>query len=113
MFRFFESLVNPYPEGEPEVPPRGLLPFILHFSRPVLPLLIAMSLVTALVSAAEVLFFHYMGELVDWLAGAEREGFFADYGWRLAGRAWPSIRTSSPGASPRRSCRRPWRSARR
>ncbi|APE31380.1 multidrug ABC transporter ATP-binding protein [Halomonas aestuarii] len=87
MFRFFESLVNPYPEGEPEVPPRGLLPFILHFSRPVLPLLIAMSLVTALVSAAEVLFFHYMGELVDWLAGAEREGFFADYGWRLAGMA--------------------------
>ncbi|MDN3557408.1 ABC transporter ATP-binding protein [Halomonas maura] len=87
MFRFFETLVNPYPAGEPQVPPRGLLPFILHFSRPVLPLLIAMSLVTALVSAAEVLFFSYMGELVDWLADAEREGFFAEYGWRLAGMA--------------------------
>ncbi|UYG09664.1 ABC transporter ATP-binding protein [Halomonas sp. M4R1S46] len=87
MFRFFETLVNPYPGGEPQVPPRGLLPFILHFSRPVLPLLIAMSLVTALVSAAEVLFFGYMGELVDWLADAEREDFFAEYGWRLAGMA--------------------------
>ncbi|WP_404298221.1 ABC transporter ATP-binding protein [Halomonas sp.] len=87
MFRFFETLVNPYPSGEPETPPRGLGAFILHFSRPVLPLLIVMSLLTALVSAVEVLFFSYMGELVDWLATAEREGFFVEYGWRLAGMA--------------------------
>ena len=85
MFRFFENLVNPYPPGEPTTPPRGLFAFILHFSRPVLSLLIAMSLITALVSAAEVVFFHYMGELVDWLSTAEREGFVAEYGWRLAG----------------------------
>ncbi len=75
MFRYFENLVNPYPEGEPRVPPRGLLPFIVHFSRPVAGLLVAMSLATALVSATEVVFFHYMGELVDWLSGAEREAF--------------------------------------
>jgi ATP-binding cassette, subfamily B, multidrug efflux pump len=87
LFRYFETLVNPYPAGEMGTPPTGLLPFILHFSRPVLGLLVAMSLVTALVSAAEVLFFHYMGELVDWLAAAEREGFLAEYGWRLAGMA--------------------------
>nr|WP_276316645.1 ABC transporter ATP-binding protein [Halomonas flagellata] len=87
MFRYFETLVNPYPAGKPETPPRGLLAFILHFSRPVLPLLLAMSLLTALVSATEVLFFSYLGELVDWLSGAEREGFFAEYGWRLGGMA--------------------------
>lgn len=85
MFRFFENLVNPYPEGEPEVPPRGLVPFILHFSRPVAGLLLAMSLVTALVSATEVVFFNYMGELVDWLASAEREGFLDAHGGRLLG----------------------------
>ena len=85
MFRFFENLVDPYPEGEPQVPPRGLLPFIIHFSRPVAGLLVAMSLATALVSAAEVAFFHYMGELVDWLASAEREGFIAEHGVRLVG----------------------------
>nr|WP_300313812.1 ABC transporter ATP-binding protein [Halomonas sp.] len=85
MFRFFENLVNPYPEGEPQVPPRGLLPFIIHFSRPVAGLLVAMSLATALVSAAEVAFFHYMGELVDWLANAEREDFIAEHGVRLVG----------------------------
>src|SRR5690554_4799012 len=87
LFRRFETLVDPYPAGRPGTPPRGLFAFILHFSRPVLPLLIVMSLLTALVSAAEVVFFGYMGDLVDWLATAEREGFFAEYGWRLAGMA--------------------------
>ena len=87
MFRYFERLVNPYPSGQAGTPPKGLFKFILHFSRPVLPLLLAMSLVTAMVSAAEVVFFGYMGELVDWLANAEREGFFSEYGWRLAGMA--------------------------
>ena len=87
VLRYFETRVNPYPEGSRGTPPRGLFAFILHFSRPVLSLLIVMSLLTALVSAAEVIFFHYMGELVDWLAGAERAGFFAEHGWRLAGMA--------------------------
>ncbi|MBW6390675.1 ABC transporter ATP-binding protein [Billgrantia antri] len=87
MFRYFETLVNPYPSGQSGTPPRGLGAFILHFSRPLLPLLVAMALLTALVSAAEVVFFSYMGDLVDWLSGAEREGFFAEYGWRLAGMA--------------------------
>ncbi|MDC8803168.1 ABC transporter ATP-binding protein [Halomonas pacifica] len=87
MLGYFERLVNPYPTAAAGTPPRGLFAFILHFSRPVLPLLLLMSLLTGLVSAAEVLFFGYMGELVDWLAAAEREGFFADYGWRLVGMA--------------------------
>ncbi|MFW3613518.1 ABC transporter ATP-binding protein [Billgrantia antri] len=87
MFRYFETLVNPYPSGQGGTPPRGLGAFILHFSRPLLPLLVTLALLTALVSAAEVVFFSYMGELVDWLSGAEREGFFAEYGWRLASMA--------------------------
>ncbi|MGM0702940.1 MAG: ABC transporter ATP-binding protein [Pseudomonadota bacterium] len=87
MFRYFENLVNPYPADQRGTPPKGLFAFILHFSRPVLPLLIVMSLLTGLVSAAEVVFFGYMGELVDWLGAAEREGFLTEYGWRLAGMA--------------------------
>ena len=72
LFRFFEERVNPYPEGEVTTPPKGLLPFIWHFSRPVWPWLLVMSLITAVVSAAEVVFFSYMGDLVDWLGGVER-----------------------------------------
>ncbi|RAH36527.1 ABC transporter ATP-binding protein [Halomonas sp. SL1] len=87
MFRFFETLVDPYPEREMGVPPRGLFAFIRFYSRPVAGLLVAMSVVAGLVSAVELVFFHSMGQLVDWLSSAEREGFFAAHGWRLAGLA--------------------------
>ncbi|MDN6180183.1 MAG: ABC transporter ATP-binding protein/permease [Halomonas subglaciescola] len=85
MFRYFETRINPYPEGRVNTPPRGLLPFLWHFSRPLLPMLLWMSLATALVSSSEVVFFHYMGELVDWLAGVDREGFWQAHGLMLVG----------------------------
>ncbi len=85
LFRYFETRVNPYPEGEVATPPTGLLPFIWHFSRPVWPWLLLMSLVTALVSAAEVVFFSYMGVLVDWLGNVERANFWSNHGLWLAG----------------------------
>ncbi|WP_290443818.1 ABC transporter ATP-binding protein [Halomonas sp. Mc5H-6] len=85
MFRYFETRVDPYPEGKVTTPPKGLAAFIWHFSRPVWPLLLLMSLLTALVSAAEVVFFSYMGELVDWLGKVERENFWAEHGLWLSG----------------------------
>ncbi|WP_447956079.1 ABC transporter ATP-binding protein [Vreelandella sp. EE7] len=85
LFHTFESRVNPYPEGALETPPKGLLPFIWHFSKPIWPLLLVMSLVTGAVSAAEVFFFSYMGELVDWLGNVERAGFWQENGLWLAG----------------------------
>ena len=85
LFRYFETRVDPYPMGDVQTPPQGLIPFIKHFSRPVLPLLIVMTLCTALVSSAEVFFFSYMGQLVDWLGNVEREGFWAAHGLWLAG----------------------------
>ncbi|MFC3286329.1 ABC transporter ATP-binding protein [Litchfieldella rifensis] len=87
MFHFFETLVHPYPQEASGTPPRGLLAFLYHYSKAVLPLLAMMSLLTGLVSAAELVFFSYMGDLVDWLADAERDGFFAEHGWSLAGMA--------------------------
>ncbi|WNK21017.1 ABC transporter ATP-binding protein [Halomonas piscis] len=85
LFDYFETRIYPYPEGSVSTPPRGLLPFLWHFSRPLLPMLLWMSLFTAMVSASEVVFFHYMGELVDWLAGVEREGFWQTHGLTLIG----------------------------
>ncbi|WP_458524618.1 ABC transporter ATP-binding protein [Onishia taeanensis] len=87
MFRFFESLIDPYPGGVPETPPRRLLAFLFHYSRPLLPLLLAMTVLAALVSVVELVFFAFMGELVDWLAEAQRATFFADHGGRLLGMA--------------------------
>src|SRR5690606_15709883 len=84
MFRFFEKLIDPFPAGEPREPPRQLLPFLLYLSRPALPWLALMSVLTALVSVAEVALFGYIGSLVDWLAAADRESFLAEHAPGLA-----------------------------
>ncbi|XGA79251.1 ABC transporter ATP-binding protein [Halomonas sp. CH40] len=84
-FDYFESRVNPYPDDEVTTPPQGLFAFIWHFTRPVWPLLLIMSVLTALVSAAEVVFFSTMGKLVDWLGEVERADFWAANGGWLVG----------------------------
>jgi len=84
MFRFFEQRVEPFPGSEPAQPPSGLLPFIVHYSRPVLPWLALMSVLTATLSIVEVAFFGFMGGLVDWLDTASRETFWSEHGLRLA-----------------------------
>lgn len=87
MYRYFEALIDPYPKVAPATPPRGLFAFMIHYSKPVMPWLILMSILTALMSIAEIVFFSFMGALVDWMAGAGRETFISDHGWQLAGMA--------------------------
>ena len=83
MFRFFETRINPYPKGEPSTPPRKLLPFLLHYSRPLLPWLIVMSVLTGVISALEITFFDYMGQLVDWMGSTGRDSFLSVHGEKL------------------------------
>ena len=87
MFRFFEKRIDPYPAGEPATPPRKLFAFLLHYSRPLLPWLLLMSVLTGAISALEILFFDFMGDLVDWLGKADRATFFAVHGQTLLGMA--------------------------
>ncbi|MCL6713605.1 ABC transporter ATP-binding protein/permease [Pseudomonas sp. R2.Fl] len=83
MFRFFEKRIDPYPAGEPATPPRKLFAFLLHYSRPLLPWLLLMSVLTGTISALEILFFDFMGELVDWLGSADRARFLSTHGSTL------------------------------
>jgi len=83
MFRFFEQRIEPFPAIDAREPPRGLVRFLVHYSRPVLPWLVLMSALTAVLSVAEVAFFGYMGSLVDWLGEADRATFWAEHGTRL------------------------------
>ncbi|WP_366656828.1 ABC transporter ATP-binding protein [Fodinicurvata sp. EGI_FJ10296] len=87
VFDAFERLVDPFPASEPARPPETLLGFVYHYSRPMMPWLIGMSLLTAAISVVELVFLSYLGTLVDWLANAERATFFADHGWALVGMA--------------------------
>jgi hypothetical protein len=54
MFRFFENLVDPFPEAAPERPPERLGPFVWHYTRPLAPWIALMAALTAAVSILEV-----------------------------------------------------------
>ncbi|EDQ31509.1 ABC-type multidrug transport system, ATPase and permease component [Hoeflea phototrophica DFL-43] len=83
MFGWFERRLNPYPETRPTAPPEGLVAFCWHYSREAGPWLIAMSVLTALISIGEVLLFGFLGSIVDWLANSDPQGFLDRESGRL------------------------------
>lgn len=85
MFKWFESRLNPFPEAEPNQPPRGFFAFCRHFTRGSEPFLIIVAILMALVAFTEVWLFAFLGSIVDWLAVQERENFLANEGIRLIG----------------------------
>ncbi|MCJ1902450.1 MULTISPECIES: ABC transporter ATP-binding protein [Paracoccus] len=83
MFSWFERRLDPYPADPPRMPPQGLWRFILHFSRGAEGYMLSMAACSALIAVAEVVLFGYLGELVNRLAAADRENFWALEGNRL------------------------------
>ena len=67
MLRYFEGLLDPYPDGAPPAPPRGVLPFIWAGSAGVRGFVAAMTVLTAAIGAFEALLFAMLGHVVDWL----------------------------------------------
>ncbi|MHA1554267.1 MAG: ABC transporter ATP-binding protein, partial [Alphaproteobacteria bacterium] len=74
----FENLVEAYPAEEEGMPPDRLWPFILHYTRPVAPWLMITSLLVAVLSLIEVVFFGMIGGLIDWLSVADPTNFLQD-----------------------------------
>lgn len=83
MYSYFEKLINPYPEEEPQKPPSTLFAFIWHYSKSAWKVLLIMTLLVALLSAVEVTLFAFLGNIVDWLSSSDRETFLADEGYKL------------------------------
>ncbi|WP_443112563.1 ABC transporter ATP-binding protein [Devosia sp. ZB163] len=83
VFKWFESRLNPYPVGEPEQPPKGLLAFCLHYSKGAKRWLIAMAVLGAAIAIGEIALFGFMGSLVDWLSTADKATFLETEGWKL------------------------------
>ncbi|HDZ72238.1 MAG TPA: ABC transporter ATP-binding protein [Aurantimonas coralicida] len=85
MFSLFERMVEPFPDQELETPPGGgLFRFVWFYAKPAWPLLLAMAVLTALISIVEVSLFGFLGQIVDWFSGVSRESFLAERGWSLA-----------------------------
>jgi ATP-binding cassette subfamily B multidrug efflux pump len=76
LLRFFESLVCPYPEQAPRVPPRRFFPFLWEASAGMRGLLLGMTLCTALIGVFEAMLFSMLGHVVDWLADVQPHELF-------------------------------------
>ena len=85
MFRYFESLVDPYaPHAQDDAPPSRLWPFMRSYSGPFVRVFAVTGVVSVLVAAVEIWLISYMGRVVDLLSGTDPATFVADHGWELA-----------------------------
>ena len=82
-FTWLESLVDPFPPERPSMPPPGFLAFCWHYTKPFWPLLLASTLLSALIAFVEVYLFAFLGDLVDLLVSADRATFWQDNGTEL------------------------------
>jgi ATP-binding cassette subfamily B multidrug efflux pump len=64
----FERLVDPYPEQSPSAPPPGFFAFLWLCADGLRGHLLAVTLFTAGIAAAEAMLFSLMASLVDWLS---------------------------------------------
>lgn len=87
MFRWFEQRLKPFPEGNPEQPPKGLFAFCMHYSRGAWPYILTAGALMMLIALTEVWLFSFIGSIVDWLALQNRESFIEDNFWSLTGMA--------------------------
>ena len=87
MYRWFESLLNPFPPEEPVEPPKTLVAFCMHYTKGSWLLIIISAILTAMIALAEVWMFGFLGNIVDWLSAQNRETFLQTEGWKLAGMA--------------------------
>jgi ATP-binding cassette, subfamily B, multidrug efflux pump len=83
LFRRFETLIDPFPPEDGRTPPTGLLAFLYYYSRPALLWLALMGVLTGINSVVEIVLVTFTGNLVDWMATADRAAFFSDHGWQL------------------------------
>ncbi len=83
LFRFFENLVNPFPDTPPAKSPRNVYQFCRHYTRGLEIYLILMALLSTAVAIVEVSLFGLMGEWVDWLAAHTPAEFRAGAGGHL------------------------------
>ena len=76
MFKYFEKLLNPFPEDFLVIPPKDLLPFIWLCTKNLRWLILCMALLTAFIGGFEAVLFSYMGSLVDLLNNSSRNDFW-------------------------------------
>ncbi len=81
MFRFFETLVDPYtPYQETDTPPQRLWPFLWAYARPFRGVFLASALLKIAVALMEIALIWYLGRLIDILSTAGPAEVWAEHG---------------------------------
>ncbi len=83
IFQWFEGFSEAFPQRTPTRPPATLTGFVFHYARPFWPLLALSACLSVTIAIIEVWLFSVVGNLVDWLAGANRATFWDDHGSAL------------------------------
>ncbi|MEI7036641.1 ABC transporter ATP-binding protein [Fulvimonas yonginensis] len=84
LFRWFESLIDPFEEPVDRMPPRSVGRFYLFYLRQAWPVLAAVVVVGFFVSVIEVSLFAFIGRLVDLARSADGAAFFRQHGRELS-----------------------------
>ena len=84
MFRFFETLVDPYgPYPQSDTPPRRLWPFLREYIRPFHAVFAVTAVMSITVAAFDVALIWYVGRVVDILAQASPQAVWHDHGTEI------------------------------
>ncbi|MDO5648470.1 ABC transporter ATP-binding protein [Paracoccus sp. (in: a-proteobacteria)] len=84
MFGWFERRITPYPDAAPDMPPRGFLGFMLHYTQGARLWLVLLALGSGAIALIEVILFGWLGQLIDRLADTPRDLFWSQEGGRIA-----------------------------
>jgi ATP-binding cassette subfamily B multidrug efflux pump len=84
MFRFFESLVDPYTAyAATDRPPTGLFAFLWDYSQPFKKIFAVTAVMSIIVAMVEIGLIYYMGRVVDVLSSGGPEEVWQTYGTEL------------------------------
>ena len=83
MFRAFERLLQPYPEAEPTLPPRGFLAFVSACTTGLRSYIAWLAVLSAAISAYEAFLFGLLGKIVDWLSQVQPDRLWQEQGTML------------------------------
>ncbi|MFC2969962.1 ABC transporter ATP-binding protein [Acidimangrovimonas pyrenivorans] len=84
MFRFFETLVDPYGDYvETDTPPQRLWPFLRDYARPFAKVFVVTAFASLIVAAIEIGLIWYMGRVVDLMSRGSPSEVWASYGTEL------------------------------
>jgi ATP-binding cassette subfamily B multidrug efflux pump len=86
VFRFFESLVDPYgPYEQTDTPPRRLWPFLKDYIRPFRGVFAVTAILSVVAAFGDVALIWYVGRLVDLLATTGPQAAWASHGAEMIG----------------------------